>query len=179
MHIKTTRLNIRPVIAADLNNVHHLHSLPETDRYNTMGIPESIEVTQSYLAQWILSHEQVPQEKYVFVAENFEQEFIGMIGVNIGKPRYRIAEIWFKLLPNQWNKGYATEMALGILHFCFNDLNLHRIEAGCAVENIASKTVIEKIGMIQEGMSRKILPIRGEWFDGYRFAILESDYFVS
>jgi [ribosomal protein S5]-alanine N-acetyltransferase len=179
MDINTTRLNMRPVIAADLNNIHHLHSLPETDRYNTMGIPESIEVTQAYLDQWILSHEQVPQEKYVFVSENFEQEFIGMIGINIGKPRYRIAEIWFKLLPTHWNKGYATEMALGILHFCFNDLNLHRIEAGCAVQNIASKTVIEKIGMIQEGMSRKILPIRGEWFDGYRFAILDSDYFVS
>lgn len=62
------------------------------------------------------------------------------------------------------------------MDFGFNDLKLHRIEAGCAVENIASSKVLEKVGMTKEGMKRKKLPIRGEWKDNYLYAILEEDF---
>ncbi len=62
------------------------------------------------------------------------------------------------------------------MNFGFNDLKLHRIEAGCAVENIASSKVLEKVGMTKEGIKRKILPIRGEWKDNYFYAILEEDF---
>jgi [ribosomal protein S5]-alanine N-acetyltransferase len=55
-------------------------------------------------------------------------------------------------------------------------LRLHRIEAGCAVENIPSIKVLEKAGMTREGLKRKKLPIRGEWKDNYFYAILEEDF---
>jgi RimJ/RimL family protein N-acetyltransferase len=38
-------------------------------------------------------------------------------------------------------KGHGTEAVNRVLDFGFNDLNLHRIKAGCAVENIASKVL--------------------------------------
>ena len=63
-----------------------------------------------------------------------------------------------------------------LLDFGFNDLKLHRIEAGCAVENIASIKTLEKAGFTKEGMKRKKLPIRGEWKDNFFYGILEEDY---
>ncbi len=30
--------------------------------------------------------------------------------------------------------------------------------------------------MTQEGICRKILPIRGQWVDNFEFAILETDF---
>ncbi|MDR1201453.1 MAG: GNAT family N-acetyltransferase [Tannerellaceae bacterium] len=48
-------------------------------------------------------------------------------------------------------------------------------EAGVATENIRSIKVLEKSGMIREGLRRKILPIRGEWKDNYHYAIVEND----
>lgn len=63
-----------------------------------------------------------------------------------------------------------------VLDFGFGVLKLHRIEAGCAVDNIASIKVLEKAGMTKEGMKRKKLPIRGKWKDNYFFAILEEDF---
>ena len=71
----------------------------------------------------------------------------------------------------------AYEALNKLLDFGFNDMRLHRIEAGCAVENIASSKVLEKVGMTKEGMKRKKLPIRGEWKDNYFYAILEEDFF--
>lgn len=64
-----------------------------------------------------------------------------------------------------------------VLDFCFNQLKLHRITAGCATENIASAKVIEKSEFLREGHGRKILPIRERWFDSFEYAILEEDYF--
>ena len=57
------------------------------------------------------------------------------------------------------------------------DLSLHRITAGVATENSNSIKLLERIGMLREGRHRKILPIRGEWWDNYQYAILEEDFF--
>jgi len=64
-------------------------------------------------------------------------------------------------LPEQWNQGYGTETARALIKFGFEKLSLHKIEAGVATENIRSINVLEKAGMIREGLRRKILPIRG------------------
>ena len=104
--------------------------------------------------------------------------FIGLIGINMGKTNYKHAEIWYKIHPAQWRKGYATEAVKVVLHFCFTMLNLHRITAGCATENTASVKVLEKSGFIREGHHKKVLPIRGQWVDNFEYAILEEDFFT-
>lgn len=176
MELNTERLKLRELLSADLEKIHELHSLPETDEFNTLGIPDNIEITKQIVSEWLTSREAIPRKKFVFVIENNEKEFIGLTGVNIGRPSYRNAEIWFKLHSKYWNQGFATEAIKRILYFSFVDLQLHRIEAGCAVENIASRRVLEKVGMTKEGLCRKILPIRGQWIDNFEFAILDTDY---
>jgi ribosomal-protein-alanine N-acetyltransferase len=176
MLLQTPRLKLRPVSETDTITVHALHSLPEVDEFNTMGIPENIDVTRDLVSGWRKSWEEEPKKKYVFCITGDADVFIGLIGINMGKPTYRNAEIWFKLHPMHWNKGYASEAVNAILHFCFKELKLHRVEAGCATANVASKRVLEKAGMKQEAHRRKLLPIRGEWKDNYEFAILEDDY---
>ena len=45
----TDRMFIKEVTLEDVYDIHQLHSLPETDQFNTLGIPESISVTSDYL----------------------------------------------------------------------------------------------------------------------------------
>jgi RimJ/RimL family protein N-acetyltransferase len=177
MKLETTRLLLREVEKTDLNMVHELLSFPEVDRYNTLGLPADMDTTKGYVYDWITAQQVNPRAKYVLYLETTTHEFVGLAGINIGKPNYRQAEFWYKLHPEQWNKGYATEVVQALLAFCFNDLNLHRITAGCAVKNTASIKVLEKCGFLKEAHHRKILPIRGEWVDNYEFAILEEEYF--
>jgi len=177
MELKTKRLILRELTLGDLDDIHKLHSLPETDKFNTLGIPDSIDATKKLVLEWMAIQEELPRKKYVFCIENSERIFIGLIGLNIGKPTYSNSEVWFKLHPKYWNQGHATEAVNKVFHFGFTDLKLHRIEAGCAVENVASMRVLEKAGMVKEGHRRKLLPIRGEWIDNFEFAILETDYF--
>ncbi len=89
--------------------------------------------------------------------------------------KFNSAEVWFKLNPRYWGKGYATEALTVLINFGFNNLKLHRIGAGCAVDNKASARVLEKVGMQHEGRHRKILPLKSGWSDNFEYAILESD----
>lgn len=175
--LKTDRLLLRDITLNDLESIHTLHSLPETDEYNTLGIPATINETKNNVEEWVSKNNELPRVKYVLAMELLKSnQFIGLFGVNIGKEKYRNAEIWYKIHRDYWNNGYTTEAVHHMLNYGFNVLNLHRIEAGCATENIASIRVLEKVGMSREGMKRKNLPIRGIWKDNYFYGILKEDF---
>ena len=177
MDLITERIKIKELSTVHLQQVYQLHSSPLVDEFNTLGIPESIDISKELLNEWIATQHDIPRTKYIFCIELKEtNEFIGLIAMNLGKVNYRIAEVWYKLHPEFWGLGYTTEALLALLEFGFLKLGLHRIEAGCAVENIASIRVLEKVGMTREGRKRKILPIRGEWVDNYIYSILETDF---
>jgi ribosomal-protein-alanine N-acetyltransferase len=173
MQYTSENLLLKPVSLHDLEDIHRLHALPETDRYNTQGIPQNIEQTRALMIDWLMQIQNHTRHTFCLIRE---EQFIGIIGMNMGKPGYSSAEIWYKLLPEHWGKGYATEAVRRILSYGFHDLKLHRIEAGCVTENIASKRVLEKTGFTLEGICRRKIPIRGEWKDGYQFALLEMEY---
>ena len=53
MELQTERLEIKELSLTDLEDIHQLHSLPETDEFNTLGIPANIQVTEFLLIEWI------------------------------------------------------------------------------------------------------------------------------
>lgn len=172
----TDRLIIKLVAAEDLEELHALHLIPEVDQYNTAGIPKDIEETRNSLSEWLSEHQKEKIEKYFFsVFLKSHQTFIGMMGFKLSAAKYNSGEIWYKFLPAHWNKGYGTEAAQRLLRFGFDDLKLHRIEAGCAVENLGSVRILEKIGMTLEGRKRKALPLKSGWADNFEYAILATD----
>ena len=175
--LQTKRLILSPVVPGDLEKIHDLHLLPETDQYNTQGIPETLDQTKAILDAWLERSKAEPLPAFILKIESLEdQKFVGLIGLNPGKPKYQMAEIWYKIHPRFWNRGFATEVVNRILEFGFDELKLHRIEAGCAIENSASMRVLEKCGMVREGQKRKALPLKTGWSDNYEYAILAEEY---
>ncbi len=176
MQISTERLVLRFIELSDLEPVHELHSLPETDQFNALGIPEDISVTRSIIESWIAATKLPEIENYTFVIEHKSNKaFIGLFGLKLGTKKYQRGEVWFKIHKNHWKRGYATEALKAVIRFGFETLHLHRIEAGCAVDNIGSISVLEKAGMIREGRARKILPLKSGWADNFGYSILETD----
>ncbi|SFT73375.1 Protein N-acetyltransferase, RimJ/RimL family [Lishizhenia tianjinensis] len=175
VELNTERLTLRSVLLSDLDEVHALHSSPAVDEYNTLGIPENIKQTRDLLCEWVLSSEKEEGRKLTLAVLNEDKAFIGLIAINTGRAVYQSAEVWFKYHKKFWNKGYATEALKAVIDFGFDQLKLHRIEAGCAVENIRSKKVLEKAGMVQEGRKRKCLPLGDHWSDTLEFGMLTTD----
>lgn len=178
MTLNSKRILLSPIDATDLEALFDLQSIEAVARYNTIGIPEEKEFTNT-LIQNALQDKGFNQTNFWWsIRLRATNVFIGEAGLNLNITKYKSAEIFYSLHPSYWKKGLATEAVETILNFGFVDLNLHRITAGVATANQASIRLLERVGMIREGMHRKILPIRGEWWDNYHYAILEEDFFT-
>lgn len=176
--LQTERLIFKEVQLSDAENIHQLNLLEPVNRYNTLVPPVTFADTEQMVSGWVNTSMAHPGSTFVFTISIKEPvKFIGLFGITRGKPKYRSAEFWFKFHPDFWNRGFATESIKCALHFCFIDLQLHRVEAGCAVENIASARALEKSGFVLEGRTRKKLPIGGEWHDNFEYSVLEEEYF--
>lgn len=176
MILKTERLSLKPISGSDIENVFELQSLEQTAKFNTSKVPIDINETKINVEKWIAENNKENIKHYTFAVELIDEEkFIGLIGLHLGKEHYKNAEVWFQFDYRFWNNGYATESLKKIIDFGFETLKLHRIEAGCAVENIGSISVLEKVGMLREAHTRKLLPLKSGWSDNYGYAILETD----
>jgi RimJ/RimL family protein N-acetyltransferase len=77
-------------------------------------------------------------------------EFIGYVGLN--EPSFEAhftpaVEIGWRLAHHAWGHGYATEGALVVLAYAFDDLGLDEVVSFTTVENLRSRRVMERIGM--------------------------------
>lgn len=71
-------------------------------------------------------------------------------------------------------KGIMTEAVKFVIDYAFNELSLHRIEAGVMPHNIGSIRVLEKAGFEKEGIARKNVMINGKWQDHQVLAIINE-----
>jgi [ribosomal protein S5]-alanine N-acetyltransferase len=68
-------------------------------------------------------------------------------------------------------RGYMTEAVGMVCRFAFAELRLHRIEAACIPDNMASRRVLAKAGFRQEGFAERYLRINGQWRDHLLFGM--------
>jgi ribosomal-protein-alanine N-acetyltransferase len=73
-------------------------------------------------------------------------------------------------------RGYMYDAIQTALPFVFHTLALHRLEAACLAENVASIKLLEKCGFKREGLARDYLRINGAWRDHLLFSLLEGEY---
>jgi RimJ/RimL family protein N-acetyltransferase len=77
-------------------------------------------------------------------------EFVGFIGLVV--PAFQAhftpcVEIGWRLAAAYWNQGLATEGALACVRYGFDAIGLEEIVSFTVPDNIASRRVMEKIGM--------------------------------
>lgn len=63
-------------------------------------------------------------------------------------------DLGYRLLPEYWGRGLATEASAACLEFGFSTLGLDRIIGLVLPENLASIRVLEKVGMRPDGEVR-------------------------
>jgi RimJ/RimL family protein N-acetyltransferase len=76
--------------------------------------------------------------------------FAGFIGLSVPRfeaPFMPCVEIGWRLVPDCWGKGYATEGAKTALQFGFGTLKLPEIVSFTVVANQPSRRVMERLGM--------------------------------
>lgn len=73
--------------------------------------------------------------------------FIGLMDKTFEAEFTPCIDIGWRLSPNAWNLGFATEGAKRCLEYAFNDLKIEKIYSMAPVVNQKSEQVMKKIGM--------------------------------
>ncbi len=73
-------------------------------------------------------------------------------------------------------RGYGADGVGRALDYGFNELSLHRVEASCLPENLASQALLRKLGFTLEGTARGYLRIENIWRDHLIFGLLKDDW---
>jgi RimJ/RimL family protein N-acetyltransferase len=80
------------------------------------------------------------------------------------------------LIGERQGEGYGLEAAKLVCAHGFNQLGLNRIYCGTHAENIGMQKLALKLGMQEEGRSRKALFKNGEFADVIHYGMLQEDF---
>jgi [ribosomal protein S5]-alanine N-acetyltransferase len=149
--IETQRLILRPFTLDDAEASFEMNTDPEVMRFLGGVTATSVDEVREMMNQTTLAD----YRKYGFgrhaVIHKETNEFMGFTGL-----KYIIeldeVDIGYRLIPKFWRQGYGYESALPCIDFAFNDLGLDRIIALAKPDNIASTTLMKKLGLTYEKM---------------------------
>ena len=97
---------------------------------------------------------------------------MGYIGFwRIMKEHHR-AEIGYALHPDLWGQGLMSEAVAATLHYGFQKMKLHSVEAGVKPDNTASIHVLERSGFILEGHFKQNYCLNGVFVDSMVYSLL-------
>jgi len=106
-----------------------------------------------------------------------DDEFVGEVSLgSVQRGPFQSAFVGYWIDRDHAGLGLVPEAVAVLLRFAFDELSLHRIEAAIVPRNTASRRVVEKLGMREEGLARRFLQIHGVWEDHARYAITAEDW---
>lgn len=162
--IETKRLRLRPFDPDDAEDVRRLAGDAQVAA-TTLRIPHPYPDGEA--ERWIGTHEdKFKKGAALLLAITLKEmnDLLGAVGLEISR-LHEHAEIGYWIGVPYWGRGYATEAATAMLHFAFEQLNVHRVFAHHMLHNHASGRVLEKIGMAHEGVLREHILKDGRFID--------------
>jgi RimJ/RimL family protein N-acetyltransferase len=143
--IITPRLLLRPAASADRTDLHQLEQDPEVMRYLNGGLPTPLEPNADTDAGFLVPRG--PEDGLWVVVEPQTGSFLGWVSL---RRRGEAGDLGYRLRRDAWGRGYATEAASAVLADAFEWLGLSRVAAQTMAVNLASRRVMERLGLQHE-----------------------------
>ncbi len=144
--IETQRLILRDYQYTDWKAVHEYSANGEILIFQKWGA-NTEEETQAFVKEAIEESRRNPRRAFeLVIILKSSGALIGGIGSNLHPEIPQQADLGYIINPNHWQKGYATEAALALVQHMIEQEGIQKLEATCAVLNLASQRVLEKCG---------------------------------
>ena len=175
--LETKRLILRLFTDEDCRDLHLWASNVNVTRFVNWDRHRSIEDTREFIK---IVKELSERNSLIFMAVALKstRQVIGSVGIfqRSDLSRYTL-ELGYCLGEQWWGHGYILEASLAITDYGFLTLPyLERIEANCIVENIASRRIMEKMGMQREGILRNFMEKDGRIYNSYMYSVLRNEW---
>ena len=161
--ISPLEIHVASEFAAAVKRSHSLH-------YPWVTPPQTEE------AVVLLANRRRGPENYGYVVRRIDsQVLVGYIDItNIIRGVFQSGYLGYYAFSGTERQGYMTEGLSAVVHYAFNELGLHRLEANIQPENASSIALVSGVGFIKEGYSSRYLKLGEHWRDHERWAILAA-----
>lgn len=169
--LKLSDITLAKAVAAF--NVRNIEALRETEPIRPDGYYTVLGQVQ--LLSLDKKDSKYCKEFRFWITEKGGKNVIGTVCIsNILFGSVKTCYLSYKIDSEKQKKGYATEAVGAVIRFAFEVLELHRIESYVMPRNNKSIRVMEKLGFMPEGISKRSLEVNGVWEDHIRFSLLNE-----
>lgn len=147
--LDTGRLILRRFTTDDAGNLAELDGDPEVMRFLTGGNPMPRDVIEAeILPRFLRYDERFPGFGFWAAIDRVTGDFVGWFSLRpLDEADPGEASLGFRLRRAVWGQGYATEGARALVRLGFTALGVKRVVATTYQDNLASRRVMEKVGM--------------------------------
>lgn len=165
---------IRPYQQGDVEHLHAaaLESVAEISPWLGWCHPRySLDEAQ----EWITAQQDLAKQGLAFAFAIWsEGRYLGGCGINqINKPN-RFANLGYWVRTSAMGQGVAPAAARLAAEYAFRETEIIRLEIVCAVGNVRSQRVAEKLGAVREGVLRSRVYLPSGPSDAVMFSLLKS-----
>jgi len=143
--LETKRLMLRQVQVGNLNLFKKLLQDPYCLRYLPQNAPFT-DIEVDIFMQRRIKHWRKGLGTFVIYLKSKPRQAIGFVGIETS-PNPLYSDLRFMILKKFQVNGYAFEASEKCINFVFNSKLESQIYAVCLVENMASASVLKKLGM--------------------------------
>ena len=105
--------------------------------------------------------------------------FVGEINLSaVQRGPFQNAYVGYWIDEVHAGNSYVPEALVVLIRFGFEKLRLHRLQVAIIPRNTASRRVVEKLGLREEGIAERYLEIDGTWEDHIRYAMTAEEWKV-
>ena len=177
------RVVLRPLDARDFEAWREVrrHNIDWLTRWEPRRIPGQADVVESRDAfvarcsararEWQLG------TGYGFGIFAMGGELIGEINLSsVQRGPFQNAYVGYWIDERHAGHGFTPEAVVVAARYAFEDLGLHRLQIAIIPRNGASRRVVEKLRLREEGVALRYLEINGVWEDHVRYAITAEEW---
>ena len=174
--LQTARLTMREVTPDDAYAFRDY--MTEDAYWMSLPIePPTLSSVRAFLEQCVQNRTKAPRETWFLAAvEIASQRIVGEGILDVRSWPWRQGEIGWGVDPSRAGQGLATEIGAAMLRLAFEGLELHRVVARSRVGHAASRRIMEKLGMREEGVLRDDVCARGAWWSSVQCSILADEW---
>ncbi|MEO5699980.1 MAG: GNAT family N-acetyltransferase [Casimicrobiaceae bacterium] len=148
----TERIALREFVPVDFDDLYRLDSDPQVMRYLNGGAPLSHAEVRATLVRTLRYYDNFPGLGVWRASRRDSGAFIGWFCLKYCGTSCDV-EVGYRLVPEAWGMGYATEGAGALVHQGFLSLGLLRVIGITHPQNRASQHVLRKCGLTSEGFA--------------------------
>jgi len=151
--LETMRLELRAFGPQDFDDFHRLDRDPQVMKYFTKGKPMPRDLVAKAFQRVLRYPSLYPDLGAWHASRRDTGAFIGWFCLKYAG-RSADVEVGYRLLPEAWGRGFATEGAQALVDFGFDALGLDRIIGVTHPGNKASQRVLMKAGLADADWGR-------------------------